>query len=200
MAQLNVPPTLKMHRSFSSYRHIVHGASTQSFSRKAQWFFSAIYMPAVAVLYIRLMIYAMNDDTARENSLIRHCAWANWPRNFRTKHSIAFRNLLKQILGGNHVADGWQTIMDTEPEESRPHTIHSIWLAHTLRWHRSDITSIDGTITDVIVYRVHSEVLTGINRGGIAQYGVIYQLAEISMPLDRIGACWFRFCYSCITL
>jgi len=84
--------------------------------------------------------------------------------------------------------------MCARPKES-VHNSQYVNLVHILQWQCNDIISIDGTITNVIVYRVHSgRVLAGINCDGIVQYEVIYQLIEIPMSLDQNGAHWFKFC------
>lgn len=51
---------------------------------------------------------------------------------------------------------------------------------------RNNITSIDVTITDVIVQSEYWPVSIAI-----PQYRVIYELVELS-ALDQIAACWFR--------
>lgn len=118
-----------------------------------------------------------------------------WPR-FRAniKHLTVFRNLRKQILERNHFAEDRRTIMCAGSEKS-VHTQFTVNSARALRWQQNDITSIDVSITDVIVYRVYSVwVLTGINSDGIIQYRIIYQLGKISMSHDRIDTCWFKSC------
>lgn len=120
------------------------------------------------------------------------CAWANWPRNL-VRQTL---NSISQPSKTNTSIEIALLTVDGQcaPNPKKRFTIRTVAnFAHILPWQCNDITSIDGSITDVIVYRVHSEYSDRYqSRRNRAIQSYLLVSRDIDATRPHVGICWFR--------